>query len=172
MSRWPLAPWWVVSVVTAAVFTVVLAATLRVGVGDSIGHSLTVGTVAGLLFGLVMGPFMADTRRRLLQDLPHATPEQRSDALRSAHLGPVPTDPRVRLLAGEIVRRRLEQAERQHTASTVGLGLFSCLYILQALTSSPWWLIAAAFFATTAVVSWGQPARLERRLDRLRGSPA
>jgi len=165
------APRWVLSVWAGALFGAFMAISgvLR---GDGWPAALIGGAIGGLVFGAIMGPFAHRTYRRQRQAVGTASPDVERAAGRATWRGPVPEDPEVRAAALALINHQLAEARRRRTFSFSSLTLFSALYVVAALTWSPWWWGAAALFGVLLVMAVGMPGHLRRRADLLREADA
>ncbi|GLY32198.1 hypothetical protein [Kineosporia sp. NBRC 101731] len=122
------------------------------------------GVVAGVFFGLFMSHFITNMNSDLISAAGLNDPQELREAIRASRRGPVPADPRIRQAALRVARHHLSVVERQRISSPALFGVFVLGYIAMAFLLSPWWLVAAAFFAAMLVYTVIQPNHLARRI--------
>jgi uncharacterized membrane protein YfcA len=161
------APRWVLSLWTGLPFGAFMTifGVLR---GDRWLAALIGGAIGGLIFGAIMGPFAHRMYRRQRQVVGTASPEVERAAGKATWRGPVPEAPEVRAVALKLIDHQLGELRRRRTLTLVSFASFSALYVVIALAWSPWWWLAAAFFAVMLAMTVGLPGHLRRRADLLR----
>ena len=162
------APWWKLAVVMGALIApfFVLAFAL---IGDR-------GWPAAVLMGLgvagVCGPVLGYVTATHIRDSMAAggplSDDDRAVVERAARRGPVPEDATTREAALRVVEDRLillrgTQVRARVTGAVLLLGT-----VALAVTQSPWWWLAAAFWAALLVLAFAAPARLRQRAELLR----
>jgi hypothetical protein len=161
------APWWVLSLVSGALFGVAMTLFAALTQGERWPVAVVGGVLAGVLFGAVMGPLLARQNRRLRDSIGSASAEDLRRARRAARGGPAPADPEQRALAHRLVTTQLGELRRRRRVSVAVFSVFLVLEGLMAVTYSPWFWLAAAFFAAMLALVLLLPRRLERRAAEL-----
>ncbi len=164
--------WWVQAVIFGVQFGVVtgLFAAHR-GHGSSVADGLITGSIGGVVFGLAMG--WGTRRQQVAREQRTAaftaglTAERRMLAVRASRRGPVPDDPAIRAAAAGLTEDRLEQSISQRSKNLAIFGVIGLLELASALTSSPWYWVAALIFTALFVAQLRQPRTLRRRLALL-----
>ena len=173
MRTWLLtAPRWVHQVTSGVLFAVVWTAIWLVEDDDAPWAALVGGVVAGALFGLLMGAWSHRTAQGTRAAIGELTPRERRAAARASWRGDVPADPGVRAAAVRMVDHQLALYLPLRAFTLVVGAVFLAGYVLAALISSPWWWLAAAFWAGMLALSLLAPSRLRRRRALLTGAPA
>ena len=126
--------------------------------------ALVGGLISGVLFGAVMGPLFVRQRRKvsaLHGDLPR---RDLRIAGRAVNRGLPPSDPDIRRVAVLLATQQLNESTRLRWLGLALFSLFAVLSAILALTDSPWWWVAVAFYATffAAYLMW--PRHLRRRI--------
>jgi Flp pilus assembly protein TadB len=161
------APRWVLSLMAGVWFGAFMTI-WGVLQGDRWQAALIGGAVGGLIFGAVMGPFAHRMYARQRQAVGTTSRDVERAAGRASWRGPVPDDPEVRAVALKLIDHQLGELRRRRTLTLVSFASFSALYVVIALAWSPWWWLAAAFFAVMLAMTVGLPGHLRRRADLLR----
>ncbi|MGY1623693.1 hypothetical protein ACI789_15970 [Geodermatophilus sp. SYSU D00965] len=168
MGNWLLrAPWWVLSLVTGGFFGVAMALFGALTQGESWPVAVVGGVLAGVLFGAVMGPLLARQNRRFQESVGTSSAGDLRRARRVARGGPVPADPEQRALAHRLVTTQLGELRRRRRFTVTVFSVFLVLEAVMAVVSSPWFWLAAAFFAAMLALVLVLPRRLERRAAEL-----
>lgn len=167
MQRWFNAPWWALSLVQGALFTIVFATGTALADHGSFVAELPSALIAGVVFGALMGPATARRREDLFAGLPTASPQQREAGVRAARQGRAPKDPEVRRIAVHVAEQRLATALRGHRRQLLIFGLGTAGYLVASLVWSWWWVIGAVVFLGFFVLSVREPRRWLRRLAAL-----
>jgi hypothetical protein len=159
-------PRWKRAVVLGTTFGAFM--TLYMGLTQDVSWVAAVlgGVVAGALFGPIMSQTMFPQEPELRRVVGAARAAGRRQVSRATWRGPVPGDPDVRAAASAVIAYQLPILERQRRWAP----LFYLFMILVALTESPWYWAAAAFFAAVLVVQLVLPGHLRRRAELLDGS--
>jgi hypothetical protein len=126
------------------------------------------GVVVGVLVGAVMGPFLHRQNRRTREAIGDVPDAVRRSAGRAALWGPVPEDPDVRRTALRFAEHGLAQASRRPVLAWIAGSVFVVSSIYLALTQSPWWWAATAFWVAMMAVSFVLRPRLRGRIELLR----
>jgi hypothetical protein len=164
VNAWLLrSPWWVLSLVTGAVFGVLMALFGGLVQGEGWPAAAAGGAVSGVLFGLVMGPLLARMNRRFTEAVGNSSDDQLRRARRAVRGGPVPEDAADRALAYRLATTSLADLRRRRWSSGVVFTLFTALLVVAALTQSPWYWVVAGLSAGMVAVVLMLPRRLERR---------
>jgi Flp pilus assembly protein TadB len=168
VGNWLLrAPWWVLSLVTGGLFGVNMALFGALFQEERWPVAVVGGVLAGVLFGAVMGPLLARQNRRWRDSVGTSSTDDLRRARRAARGGPVPTDPEQRALAHRLVTTQLGELRRRRRLSVTVFSVFLVLEAVMAVTRSPWFWLAAAFFAAMLALVLAYPRRLERRAAEL-----
>jgi hypothetical protein len=170
MREWLTAqPRWVLSLVMGLSFAVLmtLQGPLR---GNSWGEAALTGVISGALFGPLMGPYLHRLYRRQTDAVGALDPGTQRAAARAIRRGPVPMDPQVRAAAVRVIDYQLAEMRRRRWLSVVGFVLFMVLSTTLAITQSPWWWLAVAFWVAMAGMALVLPRRLQRRRAQLETS--
>ena len=136
--------------------------------GSNLITALVGGLLGGLVFGVLMGPLLRAQFDRQRQAVGVLDERVRRPAGRASLWGPAPEDPEVRAAALRVAEHGLAEQERRSVWTRVLLVLFLALEVWQAIVSSPWFWIPAAFFAALLASSLLLPRRLRRRIALLR----
>lgn len=160
------APRWVLSVGTGLFFGLFMTVFFLIQDGHVLPAVIN-GPIGGILFGAIMGRQAARQNNQVMEALGPLTPPGLRDAIRATNRGPVPEDRQIRQAACRLTNLQLHQLSRQREWSLAFFGLMDVLYVLLALTRSPWWWAAAALFSVALAGQVWLPGHLRRRLDRL-----
>lgn len=136
--------------------------------GDWIG-AVVGGFVGGVLFGAVMGPVAYRLNSPARETVGSMAPTSQRAALRAVLRGPVPEDQQIREAAHRLVIGQLVQMGRLRTFSIVAFAVAEVVYVVLALTFTPWWWAAAALFAVMLAHQLWLPHHLQHRAELLRG---
>ena len=172
MRTWLLtAPRWVHQVTSGVLFAVVWTG-ISLAEDHDAPWATVGGVVAGVLFGLLMGAWSHRTAQGTRVAIGELTPHERRVAARAGWRGDVPADPAVRAAAVRMIDHQLALYLPLRAFTLVVGAVFLAGYVLAALISSPWWWLAAAFWAGMLALSLLAPSRLRRRRALLTGAPA
>jgi hypothetical protein len=127
------------------------------------------GAVAGALFGPVASWTMFPREAVLRAVVAGARTGSRRQVSRAAWRGPVPSDPDVRAAASAVIAYQLPILERQRRWAPFFYLFMIFVAGALALTGSPWYWAAAAFFGAVLVVQLVLPGHLRRRAELLDG---
>lgn len=128
---------------------------------------LLAGVLFGVLFGAIGGPLVAWQSQRIRSVLGPQSGQDYPVVLRAAGRGPVPADPELRRAAGRLAAHQLDVMTRMRVFTLPVLGLFCVLEAIEAVVTSAWYWLAAAFFAFVMAQSWWWRRRLRRRVELL-----
>lgn len=182
MSMWAWfnsAPWWarwfVISAAAALMEATVFAVTLPTP-GGTLAWAWGLGLLAGS--GVIIGALMTAIHEPLRQfyaaALDGMSKQQRAQAVRALHRGPIPTDPTVLAAAVRNGNRASAYGKRITSSRWVSPALFIVLAAWEFLTGqehrSVVWVGFALISATLAVWSRHRGARAGARLDLLRSA--
>jgi Flp pilus assembly protein TadB len=168
MGNWLLrAPWWVLSLVSGGLFGVLMALFGALFQDERWPVAVVGGVLAGIVFGAVMGPLLARQNRRWQESIGSSSADDLRRARRVARGGPVPADPEQRALAHRLVTTQLGELRRRRRFAVAVFAIFLVLEVVMAVTRSPWFWLAAAFFAGMLALVLLYPRRLERRAAEL-----
>lgn len=138
--------------------------------GDGWPAVLIGGAISGLIFGALMGTFAHRMYHRQREAVGAVPADVERAASRASWRGPVPEDPEVRAVALRLIHHQLAEARRRRTFHLVVSTMFVALYVVVAVTRSPWWWLAVAVFAVLLAMTLLVPRRLHRRAEMLRKS--
>jgi membrane associated rhomboid family serine protease len=139
----------------------------RLFISGSWAASVVGGVIGGALYGAFMGPFIYRQRRQLSVAAGGLSSGERRTAARAATRGPVPSDQQIRLAAARIAGKQLDSLARMRTFTLTTFGVAIVAYAFQAVTTTPLWWAAVAFFGAMFVMQLWWPRRLRRRIDLL-----
>lgn len=162
------------AVLGGVIFGLVVGGIFLATSGGRVWAALGVAIVAGGLFGLVVDHNLHRQRRAAVAALGPAGATLDRSNLHDALSGPVAQDPAARQEQLRIVDLQIAQTGRANRRTMILFGLLLFAEVALAITSTPWFWIAAALFAVLLVAAPLQMARLRRRRDQLAGqdSPA
>jgi hypothetical protein len=159
-------PTWALFLILWLAWTAVLFAVGIIPTRDYL-WSLGLGAAVGLLVGAAM-TFALKARlrweNRALGDTPK---DARSQALRAAVKGPIPTDPELRAAALAVAEEQLRQLRRSRRLMIVALVMSGIAAVGLAFTSSPWHLLLLVFYLPTLHTFFFAPNRLRKRISQL-----
>jgi hypothetical protein len=165
------APTWVLVVVNGVPFGVVMGLWWFLVEGSSATTAVVGGAVAGLAFGAVLGPVQRRQARQAEASLGALTDRRdRNAALRATWRGPVPDDPAIRSAAAELADEQHARLHRQRLWAPAVYATLTGLSAWLAVTGSPWWWCAVAFWIAAAVGTVLLRRRLGRRAELLRSA--
>lgn len=162
------ASWWVLSLVTGAIFAgcMVVARLVQHGTGH-LTETLFASGIAGVFFGAFMGPVSAHLKKGFkyaMADLPR---DKVRATRRAATRGQIPADPQVRRAAARLAGQQLRIFD---LLRPVGIGIFGLVTLLDvflAVTTSAWWWVIAVAFAGACLFYWWWPTHIRRRVQLL-----
>jgi hypothetical protein len=164
LPRWKRAV--VLGVTFGALMTLYIVLTQDVSwVGAAMG-----GVVGGALFGLVASRTMFPQESELREVVAGARAAGRRQVSRATWRGPVPGDPDVRAAAAAVIAYQLPILERQRRWAPIFFLVMAVVAAALALTKSPWYWAAVAFFVAMLIVQLVLPGHLRRRAELLDGS--
>jgi hypothetical protein len=162
-------PRWKRAVVLGTTFGAFM--TLYMGLTQDVSWVAAVlgGVVAGALFGPIMSRTMFPQEPELRRVVGAARAAGRRQVSRATWRGPVPGDPDVRAAASAVIAYQLPILERQRRWAPFFYLFMIFVAGALALTGSPWYWAAAAFFGAVLVVQLVLPGHLRRRAELLDG---
>jgi len=125
------------------------------------------GGAGGVVFGLIGSRVLFPRDPELRAAVAAARAAGRRRVARATRRGPVPDDPEVRSAAAAMTAYQLSVMERQRRWGPLFYMLMVVLAGALALTRSPWYWAAAAFFAFLLVLQVTMLGRLRRRAELL-----
>ena len=163
------APRWVLGVVVALPVAAAVLFMTRARDDASWTSALIQGVVVGVVVGMFMGPFLHRQNRRTREAIGDVPDAVRRSAGRASLWGPVPEDPAVRQTALRFAEHALAQTKRRPLFAWIAGAVFVAASVYLALTQSPFWWAATAFWVAMLVFSVVLRPRLRRRIELLRG---
>ena len=156
-----------ISALQGAVFAVVILATNVVLDHDAWGRALRGAGVAGAGFAVMMW-LLSRRVLRDTRDIVAGIPAgQRGEVVRAAETGTPRADTELRVAAVALARSRLADYEARRTLCVVAFAAFAVMGLIGAIAASPWYLLAAALFATLGVWAVRYQTTLRRRVTAL-----
>ncbi|TKV55959.1 hypothetical protein FDO65_21685 [Nakamurella flava] len=149
------------------IFGLVIGGIFLASSGGQVWAAVGVAILAGGLFGLAVDYNLHRQRRAAVAALgPAGETLNRSD-VHDALSGPVAKDPSARQQQLKIVDLQIAEAGRAGRRTIIVFGLLLFAEVVLAITSTPWFWVAAALFAVLLVATPIQQARLRRRRAEL-----
>ncbi len=175
MRNWLLtAPWWALSLLSGATFTLTSTVAGRLVGDESWSEAVVSGAIPGIFFGAVMGPVFARRNRRFRDAAGDISRDHLLRVAKLARRGPVPEDPQLRRAARRVALDHRDQLLGQRPWALPFAGLLLALAVWLALSSgeqAPFWWLAAAFFLVLLVTPTLMARRLARRAELLADPP-
>ncbi|GLY32199.1 hypothetical protein [Kineosporia sp. NBRC 101731] len=166
-SRLITAPWWVLALIVGTPVSAFLALFLHLTDPYLDFPGVLFALPAGAIVGLAVGRLTAETNAQTMEVAALDNQDELAQALRASRRGPVPTDPRIRQAAHRLAVLHLSRFKRQQTSAAWTFVPLCMLYTGLAINSSPWWLLALAFFALMLALNRVLPTRTARRIIEL-----
>lgn len=171
-TRLQTAPAFVRFLVSALVGGLVAAAIHKLWDHDSWGHALVSGLFLGVLLEVVE-TFTTGRRRDDIDAITAGlTAAQQQQVLRTSPRNPVPSNAAVRQAAIRFAEYRLAEYDRHHVAGRWVVGVFAAVFLVLALTTSPFYWVGVVVIVYVLAQELSEPRRLRRRLEMLRAAPA
>jgi len=166
------APWWVWSLILGAFFGSWMTVFNHLQQGGSWTAAIVGGLFGGVFFGAVMGPFVVRQRRRVSAVAGDLSARDLRAAARVVNRGRAPLDPEIRRAAARLATQQLKQLSRFRRPAVALFGLLALSSAAVALTSSPWFWLAAALHTGFAALYLLWPRHLQRRIEILTSGTA
>jgi hypothetical protein len=164
------APWWALSLVTGAFYSVGTTVAGRLRGDESWTEAVVSGVLGGVVFGAVMGPLAARMNRRFREAAGDVPRDQLQRIARLARRGPVPEDPQVRRAAHRVALQQRDQLLGQRRWALPLLGLVTAFLLWAALRdggADPFSWFVIVFLLVLIAAHLLMARRLARRAELL-----